>query len=581
MVDIPGGEGANKGFWRKQLRDRFGRFVEMFGDVLIDISLPGVQGKARARGKFIGNSEPGIARIEILDNSEIPKGVYLVEHSDITAAPKGVARLSEKFLDEKNIDSGVVDGTVDDSLKSAISGDDILKTRLKTVARILKEEGRFPIPRLGLLQELGKDTDTVKGAKIDYKKVFDAEPGLQERFKDFDSMWQYVYDNSAGTTTQSPNDLDDIDPEVKMLNRAYAEHILGLKPDGMITVYRNAVNGKDTESESAVGYVSLDKNFAYDYASHRDNVAKNGRYEIDVKPDEFQGMLGYSQAEDEYALTIGRGVTEQEGRVRRVGDLAVVDLEASWLKDWGRETFNRGQGGTPYRHFSVAGAFDFHEVEPLGDTLTDFLDKYGLEASAIKSKFEQLHGEGSYGDYKNSGNTLSFANIKNLFVELDDGKVGLDAAKIFSSETVGENATYKNDRFDNTMKMLSTIQELSGEHFMTHKSRNYTPKDKKTGIFNEYDPGQRTSDSSSNAAEDTPLTDLGFDPEEEITIYRGVPTDADSIVSGDWVTTLPQLAKDYSGGGKVISIKVKAKDLLTDPSSGEGAYTEEMLYRPK
>jgi len=581
MVDIPGGEGANKGFWRKQLRDRFGRFVEMFGDVLIDISLPGVQGKARARGKFIGNSEPGIARIEILDNSEIPKGVYLVEHSDITAAPKGVARLSEKFLDEKNIDSGVVDGTVDDSLKSAISGDDILKTRLKTVARILKEEGRFPIPRLGLLQELGKDTDTVKGAKIDYKKVFDAEPGLQERFKDFDSMWQYVYDNSAGTTTQSPNDLDDIDPEVKMLNRAYAEHILGLKPDGMITVYRNAVNGKDTESESAVGYVSLDKNFAYDYASHRDNVAKNGRYEIDVKPDEFQGMLGYSQAEDEYALTIGRGVTEQEGRVRRVGDLAVVDLEASWLKDWGRETFNRGQGGTPYRHFSVAGAFDFHEVEPLGDTLTDFLAKYDLEASAIKSKFEQLHGEGSYEDYKNSGNTLSFANIKSLFVELDNGKIGLDAAKIFSSETVGENATYKNDRFDNIMKMLSTLQELSGEPFMTHKSRDYKPKETKTGIFNEYDPGQRTSDSSSNAAEDTPLTDLGFDPEEEITIYRGVPTDADSIVSGDWVTTLPQLAKDYSGGGKVISIKVKAKDLLTDPSSGEGAYTEEMLYRPK
>jgi hypothetical protein len=259
----------------------------------------------------------------------------------------------------------------------------------------------------------------------------------------------------------------------------------------------------------------------------------------------------------------------------------VFDLEASWLKDWGRETFNRGQGGTPYRHFSVAGTFDFHEVGPLGDTLTDFLAKYDLEASAIKSKFEQLHGDGSYEDYKNSGNTLSFANIKSLFVELDNGKIGLDAAKIFSSETVGENATYKNDRFDNTMKMLSTIQELSGEHFMTHKSRDYKPKETKTGIFNEYDPGQRTSDSSSNAAEDTPLTDLGFDPEEEITIYRGVPTDADSIVSGDWVTTLPQLAKDYSGGGKVISIKVKAKDLLTDPSSGEGAYTEEMLYRPK
>ena len=576
MVNIPGGTGANKGFWRIQLRDRNGRFVEMGGEVLFEIQLPGVSGTSHATGYFIGMADLETARIEVRDNSKISAGVYLVEPKDLTGI---TAILPEEYV-KKKTQGGPKEADVPE-LKQEITGSDALKTRLKSVTTALKKEGRFPIPRLGLLQELGKDTDTVKGAKIDYKKVFDAEPGLQERFKDFDSMWQYVYDNSAGTTTQSPNDLDDIDPEVKMLNRAYAEHILGLKPDGMITVYRNAVNGKGTESESAVGYVSLDKNFAYDYASHRDNVGKNGRYEIDVKPDEFQGMLGYSQAEDEYALTIGRGVTEQEGRVRRVGDIAVFDLEASWLKDWGRETFNRGQGGTPYRHFIVAGTFDFHEVEPLGDTLTDFLAKYDLEASAIKSKFEQLHGDGSYEDYKNSGNTLSFANIKSLFVELDNGKIGLDAAKIFSSETVGENATYKNDRFDNIMKMLSTLQELSGEPFMTHKSRDYKPKETKTGIFNEYDPEQRTSDSSSNAAEDTPLTDLGFDPEEEITIYRGVPTDADSIVSGDWVTTLPQLAKDYAGGGKVISIKVKAKDLLTDPSSGEGAYTEEMLYRPK
>jgi len=101
--------------------------------------------------------------------------------------------------------------------------------------------------------------------------------------------------------------------------------------------------------------------------------------------------------------------------------------------------------------------------------------------------------------------------------------------------------------------------------------------ERKTGLFNEYTP-ERANEIT---AENTSLTDLGFDPEEEITIYRGVPNDVDSINSGDWVTTLPQLAKDYAGAdGKVVSSKVKAKDLLADPSSGEGAYTEEMVYRP-
>lgn len=97
-----------------------------------------------------------------------------------------------------------------------------------------------------------------------------------------------------------------------------------------------------------------------------------------------------------------------------------------------------------------------------------------------------------------------------------------------------------------------------------------------TGIFQKY------GEAGKNAAEDTPLTDLGFDPEQEITVYRGVPTGVDTINPGDWVTSLFMLAEDYAGeDGTVISMKIKAKDLLADPSSGEGAYTEEMLYRPK
>lgn len=98
-----------------------------------------------------------------------------------------------------------------------------------------------------------------------------------------------------------------------------------------------------------------------------------------------------------------------------------------------------------------------------------------------------------------------------------------------------------------------------------------------TGLFNEYDPDSR------DPAETTPLTDMGFDPEEEITVYRGVPEGVDSINEGDWVTADERLAKDYAGTGKVVSMKVKAKDLLTEPSQGSERedLLNEMVYRPE
>lgn len=99
MVDItPGDSGANKGFWREQLRDRFGKFVEMGGMVMFDVRLPGVDGIVQGIGKFIGNAEPGLARIQVLDNSRIPKGVYLVKPEDITAIE---AVLPDAYVEEK------------------------------------------------------------------------------------------------------------------------------------------------------------------------------------------------------------------------------------------------------------------------------------------------------------------------------------------------------------------------------------------------------------------------------------------------------------------------------------------------
>lgn len=77
----------------------------------------------------------------------------------------------------------------------------------------------------------------------------------------------------------------------------------------------------------------------------------------------------------------------------------------------------------------------------------------------------------------------------------------------------------------------------------------------------------------------TIATTANISPNTPITVYRGVPNDAPSTIqAGDYVTTNPQLAKDYAGTGKVITQTVPAADLLDDATE---PLAEEYIYRPQ
>ena len=80
MVDItPGDSGANKGYWRRQLRDRFGKFVPEGGLVSFLYQLPGVDMPTRGVGRFIENVVPGVAILEVEnEKGPLPKGKYQV-----------------------------------------------------------------------------------------------------------------------------------------------------------------------------------------------------------------------------------------------------------------------------------------------------------------------------------------------------------------------------------------------------------------------------------------------------------------------------------------------------------------------
>lgn len=497
-----------------QLRDRYGRWVDMGRGVKFKVRLP--NGKYHnALGPFTGDMTPdGRGYIKVENDPYLPNGNYPVASKN---AQQYIALLTDEDLAQQGIElgkdvdgnvvtaredssipdladliaEGIVSGSPNKELRSSITGDEIQDIKISSIAKALKAEGRFPVPRQSSLDTWGKTSDATKGAKLDYAKVYEGmsseDPEFAEKYPTFNSFWDRVVDLAVDERTQSPNDLNQINQEMKEINKGYAKHVLGLDPEnGTFTVYRNAINNAFEEKDAAVGYVSTSKNLAFDYnAGTRAGEQANGRYEITVKPDEVNGMIGYSQVEDEYALTIGQGVTYQEGRVKKVGELETVKV-APWHEE-AVGKLKRGQGATPFRGHSFVGQFDFLPISknPMQvDKLQDFLDDNNMTMDDWKNKFDELHGEGAYQRFKDSGreNQVSLQSLERMFVDLGDGTYGLDITKLSpaGNDSAGSGSygdaqnpsSFLNDYVDNKLKFLSLIQEITGEPFMVHKNNS-------------------------------------------------------------------------------------------------------------
>lgn len=81
--------------------------------------------------------------------------------------------------------------------------------------------------------------------------------------------------------------------------------------------------------------------------------------------------------------------------------------------------------------------------------------------------------------------------------------------------------------------------------------------------YGEYNPKLRAKYGVTGEA--TRISELGVNPNLEVTIYRGVPDPTKhKIIDGDFVTTDKLSAESYAGRNNVVSMKVKAKDLIAD-----------------
>jgi hypothetical protein len=467
-------DGANKGAWRRQLRDRLGKWVEMYGPVKFDIQIPGVKNKSIGYGIFIGSDRYGWSKIQVEDNKYIPKGVYEIENKYITGVKAiiGLDVSKPKTTEQPKARP----------LLKEITGEQALVVIKKSIAKYTKGQGRFPIAR--------NQNDVTQAAKIQYQSIFPqmkAEyPELMSKYKTPEEFWEGIKVYGVGTNQRWADSVDEISPINKALNKVYARDILGLDPEnGLIAYYRNSVNRHNNLANAAAGYLSLDSRMAWDYNSHlskypKDRTPFDGRYKVKVKPSEVIGLIGFSNVQDEYGVVVGPDVTSIPDRAERVGDLE-IQKPTDWIDD--SNTFDRSTGGTPWRNFSTLSNFDYYPLEsdPLpGKSFSDFRTGLGLPDDAIAKKYQELYGKDVNEALDKAGMKGGlYQGLQSMFVKFkgQDGKDywGLDPRVLdlkYRYRGGGNIEVAEGDGYDVAIKVLSTIQELIGKPFMVNRGHD-------------------------------------------------------------------------------------------------------------
>jgi hypothetical protein len=380
-------------------------------------------------------------------------------------------------------------------LKNEITGDEAMQIVRNAGAEYARSRGRFAMARTyndvkgGLRAQYAQLLEGIKQDNPELLKnrfiINEDGTGRTGDVETDDDFWGALRALEAGTSSRwvSPKDID---PLAKEVNKRYAEKFLGLKKDGLITFYRNAINEKENPADAAAGYISLDRKMAWDYNSQKSGTSEvnKGRYIVKAKPDEVLGILGLSGATDEFGVVVSPEVTSLPGRFERVGNLEKQTIDtAPWVSMELLDREPRSLGGSPFRFLAPMANFDYYALDsnPFGEGTgwSSFYEANGLELGAMPNKYNELYGEGAwekdFGD--GSPRASSFAD---LFIEFTDeqgnkkwGLNGLDLKNLNSSSNTDMlNTAEPGDSFDRNIKVLSTMQELMGKPFFVNKGHD-------------------------------------------------------------------------------------------------------------
>jgi dsDNA-binding SOS-regulon protein len=483
----------------------------MGGAVTFEVDLPDL-GKVFGTGTYQGASKenPNEIIIRVKDHPKLPDGDYSIPSENLEESAEAIipasdlARLVEKgegvSIEQMEKEAKQVEDALPE-LKDEITGDEALKIIRSAIAKDLKAKGRFPLIRtekdiedtvskqyMSLFEQIKKENPEVLKGIFNYQDK-DGQWHMNVDIETQEQYWEHLRTYSTDLTTQW-TDPEKLSNFIKVSNTLYAQKFLGIKPDGLITFYRNNIRRKNNEFEAAAGYASLDKYMSFDY-----NVARGledggpyvGRYEVKARPDEVTGLLGFSRIGDEIGVVISPRVTEIPGRFKRVGNLEIPNPDnAPWfdlanLKS-GEYKFDRSTGGSPFRHLKPLGQFDYYALDnaPFGEgrDWASFYEANGLKQGDLPSKYDELYGVGSW--EKDWGTEKPRADrYKAFFKEFKDkdGKTkwGLEAQWL--NELAGGAEKYSNDpqagdEFDRAIKVLSTMQELIGKPFFVSRGHD-------------------------------------------------------------------------------------------------------------
>jgi hypothetical protein len=186
-------DGANRGFWRIQPRDRYGRWIEMGANVLAVLkSLRGT--KTGITGKYVGPSgKPGKARVLVKGDSDLADGVYEIDSHILETF---TAKLPETYVRSKGIK---MDGVDSRGNKISISDADI-----PSVADLV----RYDITENDERLARGELTDEEREAEADGRK----NSPIAELPGGFESLNR---DEAKDLLRESGIDPDEFDPDLR------------------------------------------------------------------------------------------------------------------------------------------------------------------------------------------------------------------------------------------------------------------------------------------------------------------------------------------------------------------------------
>jgi hypothetical protein len=119
-------DGANEGFWRFQIRDKYGRWIQMGGAVTFTTDHPNF-GRISGTGLFEGGSRPDYAMIRVKNHASLEDGVYEVAAGDMEAVKAIIPENAPGLIEAKKLDAadGVSANPVAKSPTEAVSNKEL------------------------------------------------------------------------------------------------------------------------------------------------------------------------------------------------------------------------------------------------------------------------------------------------------------------------------------------------------------------------------------------------------------------------------------------------------------------------